>query len=1069
MPSSHAAGVATSGITVQPRDVIAVRTSLGANTCLIGVVASTPNVQLHDGTAAVLVQPRPLILVPSQPSPHPQNKKAKTVKLTGQLVDRTDPAAAQLITTPIPSRNPSKVEVGAASDEEAHNIMTAEELQEMREQRRGLQADRDTSAARVKEIDEILRQWETNNSHPAPPPPPQVSPSQPVTTPPSPTPTAPKSAEDAVKAAEATERELLLSRAGLRTVKPVAWSDLQRRTRRTSAASLVGLIETCVMLLHDPQGTQFDEAVQLGPALGKCLATVKPKDVTDDDRTEARKFLQAWPTVEAVEKEHKTAAALYRWLTATLKTSQALRDVQAAQNQLTASPASEGVATAPSPSTSPDPTARNADALTPEAESALRKERTDQLEYMQMAEEEIAALDALIAEGNALALQQSASLPAALEKTTSFHDDLQSSQTIVPALTVPLSWFVCVFAPSDAPDMEACAAKPRGTAVAFSLPASHQLVAVVRAATTPAAPATTTTTAASTGGRRSSGPGAQRPSGSEASREVPRDADRNSGHNGVPRTTASSRHSSGIVVSPRPSAPRGPSPAVHDAAAPAASHLSNSFNGEQAGPVSREAELEEKVRRLEGRLAAALQQNPKEAEVQLLRDEVAAKRADLQRVTEERDRLLLERRERSMWGSYGSAARRKAVGGAADVNEDSGSVREASPLRQPGSGRYSRQKSSPREMVDRSIVEELEEQLTAAHQRISELQIEASQSRARPSGSVEVSNTAESAPPPLTPLLAGREASEASLKAVAAPPPARTVAKELYDALEARLQSVSAELETQRQGTRQLEEQLNSALHRRTEAEAKVDAQKRELEEVWEKLEAAEARAEEQSLLTEQHFLMSQAQQSISSQPQQQQQQQQQPQAPAQPQTVAASSGSTTGGSHSSLPQGAPGAPPGLPRPQVPSTSNSGQSEAFHGFVVPSSGDPETKSQQNDDVVTVATGTANGNGSRLSFDAPQRSTSAEVLPIFNAGLRVSSDSVLPGGPTVVGPRLLCSLDQWSSSVQLSCGTRSTGCGRRWSDTNLVSSGFRWICRHFARSRRRSTSGDAMRAWRGCRC
>ncbi|KPI85755.1 hypothetical protein ABL78_5173 [Leptomonas seymouri] len=983
--SAQIADATSSSTAVKSNDIIAFRSSLGASRCLIGVVASIPNAQLQDGTAAVLVQPRPLISVPPQPSPNPQSKKSTALRLIGELVDRSDPAVAQLAITPLPSLSIRKKDV-VTNDLEASAIMTAEELQVMQEQQRSLQTDLDTSRARVKEIEELLRQSAAQKRNP----PLQASPSQPATAP-SVTAASPKSAEGAAKAVDAAERELLLSRAGLRTVKSIVWSDLQRRTHRKSSQLLVTLIETSVMLLHDPQSAQFDYAVQQSSTLAKRLAAVKPKDVKDDDCTKIKQFLRACPTVDAVEKEHKAAAALYRWLAAVLKSSQAHRDLQGAQRSASSPRASEAVAaTHTTIPTSPGPPARDLNALTHDAESALRRERTDQLEYIQMAEEEVAALDELIAEAKALALSQSIPLSTVPGTASASHEGLQVSETVVPALTVPASWVVCVFAAADAPDMDACATKSKGTPVTFSLPASHKLVAVVR--TTPTTTVAAITTRATASDTPKSGVNAQRPDDSETRRGMRDDERRCSTQSALPPTTVSSRRSSVVVVvPPQPPSPRAPAPSMkNDAAVP---RPSEHLKAEPEGTSSREAELAEKARLLEARLAAALQQNPKEAELQLLRDEVNAKRMELQRVTEERDRLLLERREKTRWRNYGSPMRRKIAVNSSDDRNNSEGDGDSSPLQQPGSGRYSRQPSTPRDMVDRSIVDELEEQLTEAHQRILELQNEASQRRRRRSVSAGEPNAADTTfPSPAAPPAEG-ETAEVPSKAVAAGPvaarlPARTVAQEVYDELESRLQSVSTELETQRQGMQKLEEQLNSALHRRAEAESVVSAQKRELEEVWERLEVAEARAEEQRLLTEQRLLMAQAQQQNSS---------------AQLQAPAASVAAQLASAERTLsfsPHGTAPVPPGLPRLWMPSATTDSLSDASHFFVAPSTGDTEAKSQLNDDVVTVATGAtgaAYGSISRRSLEAPMGSTSVEALPTFGTGAPMQPNSVVHGG------------------------------------------------------------------------
>ncbi|CAG9579290.1 conserved hypothetical protein [Leishmania major strain Friedlin] len=841
--SSPSATDAPAKATIKPHRAVAFFASADRSHCLVGVVASTPTITQCDGTVAVLVQPRPLILLAPQTL---QDASKGGGLVTGRLVDASDPSVSGLPTASIPSpkwaNNRGSATMPLSADD-VGTVMTAEELREMQEHRDRLKADLASSRDRVREIDELFCQHtqEKNSSATLPTTPNPLRAPSPLK---EHLDAARKTVDDAAKAADAAEKELLLARAGLRTVKPFAWADLQRRHSGSSSQPLVSLIETAVAPLHDRACASFDDAIVQAVSFPKRLAAVKSMSVTVNDTQRALRFLKAWPTVAAVAKEHKTASALYRWIDALAKAAEAQRRLKATQHVLAATPSQSPDAAWPSKelARAPETASQPAKKLYSVAEAALRKEWKDQMEYVQMAEEELAAVDALIAEAEALAI----SSPHVAQGSP------KGAKTIVPALVVPTSWVACALPEDEAPRIGVYTHQPRGNQIEFSSSASLILSAVAKelvpsAVVSTATPQDRTVSALNLA----------------ESRKALAGSDNNSGSNyhgtGVRRSTNSPQ------LSPR-------------AAAAASTGVSNAALvpvTEVTTARQRAEDAEEKTRLLEARLSAALQQNPKEAEVQLLRDELDAKRTELRRVTEERDRLLQERCERS--SRYVPLSRRATADGA-----------QSDGASQAGSGRYARRSSTPRDTVDRSVVEELEDQLTAAHQRISELLIEAGEWRRRSPSLTAVSIAPKAAKSsrvaishgdcshasvlqsPSTeemdtaPHSASDTPRQQSLRGTTVSP-CRTlsspmITQEMYDELQARLCAVSDELETQRQETHQLEEQLNDALHRRSEAEHMVLAQKHELEEVWERLEAAEARAEEQELLTQQRLLLTHTQ-----------------------------------------------------------------------------------------------------------------------------------------------------------------------------------------------------------------
>ncbi|GET91123.1 hypothetical protein, conserved [Leishmania tarentolae] len=267
--SSPSATSAPAEATIESYRGIAFFTSADGSHCLVGMVASTPTMTQNDGSVAVLVQPRPLILLSPQTL---QDVRGSGGLITGHLVDASDPSVGGLLTASIPSpkwANSNGNSTLPRSVDDGGGVMTAEELQEMQEHRDTLKADIASSRERVREIDELLRQktQEKNRSTTSATTPSSLqAPSllkEHLNTP-------RETVDGVTKAANAAEKELLLARAGLRTVKPFAWADLRRHSGSASPL-LVSLIETAVALLHDSTCASFDDAIVQGLSLPKRL------------------------------------------------------------------------------------------------------------------------------------------------------------------------------------------------------------------------------------------------------------------------------------------------------------------------------------------------------------------------------------------------------------------------------------------------------------------------------------------------------------------------------------------------------------------------------------------------------------------------------------------------------------------------------------------------------------------------------------------------------------------------------------------------------------------------------
>ncbi|KAG5495842.1 hypothetical protein JIQ42_02712 [Leishmania sp. Namibia] len=961
MPPALATG-ALSSAPLTPRRAVAFFGSAAGSQCLVGLVASTPIMTQNDGTIAVLVQPRPLILLEPQ---RLHDASRNTGSVTGYLIDASDPSVGGLITVSIPSPEGENSSGSAAPPlipDNVDTVMTVEELREMQEHRDSLKEDLRSSRARLLEIDELLRRYTQPESS---------SPTAASSTPTSLRTPSPAKAQldalrtnvdEAARAASAVEKRLVLARAGLRTVKSLAWIDLQRRRSGSSSKTLVSLIETAVAPLHDSGCASFDDVVAQAVSLPRRLAAVKSTSLTVDDTRRGLRFLKALPIVSAVEKEHKTAAALYRWVDALTKATQAQQRLKAAQQALAtaASQSPDAASQSKAMTRSTEPASQSAKNLGSVEQEALFKEREDHMEYVRMAEEELTAVDALIAEAEALAASP----------RHSPQDSPKGSPTIVPALVVPASRIVCALPEDEGPRIAAHSDQPRGTAIEFSSGTSAMLSTEAKVRSPSAVVPAATPQGLSVPGLNLA--------------EVLRDSSHSDCISSSYRGTGGHQSVSSFQHSPQTS----------DAAPVVVSNVALVPVAEATAARQRAEAAEEKVRLLETRLSAALQKNPLEAEVQLLRDELNAKRTELRRVTEERDRLLHERCERG--SRYVSNARRAMADGA-----------QADGSFQPGSDRDARLPSTPRDTVDRRIVEELEDQLTAAHQRISELLMEATEPRHRSPVPIIASATLRAAKSErfsgahgdhshtsVPPSLSMEEIDSAARSASNTPRQGSVrstfgshgrllspsvVTQEMYNDLQARLQDVLAELETQRQEAQRLEEQLNDALHRRSEVEHMMLVQQQELEEVWEKLEAAEARAEEQELRTQQRFLLPQTQ-LFSSQPQLPQ-----PQLPQPPLPTLLPTSSMTVNSHPSLTQQPLPVTTSGPQPYAHSTPS--VQDVFSGRSALGPADLEVRSQVNEDAMTVATNvnTVYGSASRLSLEGYLHNPRTDGFPTFGSG------------------------------------------------------------------------------------
>lgn len=259
-------------------------------------------------------------------------------------------------------------------------------------------------------------------------------------------------------------------------------------------------------------------------------------------------------------------------------------------------------------------------------------------------------------------------------------------------------------------------------------------------------------------------------------------------------------------------------------------------------------------------------------EVELLREELQACRADLQRVKDERDTLLYSKR------SHRSVSR--TAGSHADPND---------------------------EKVDRSIADELEEQLNMAYERIKELEAKSGQqqnyhnnhsnnhssSLNSPVMGRQPSVSFAGVPPlvlnrddPLTPRPAPATVELSILVPPSIPPPLPTSfsptgtptaergeLRASQRALQDRVAELEKELEVQQRVFAETNEQLNVALNGQAEAQLRADQLEKEVEAMWGKLEDAEARLHDEIQSGDRRVSLAQ----------QQQQQQQHPQDPYQP------------------------------------------------------------------------------------------------------------------------------------------------------------------------------------------
>lgn len=598
----------------------------------------------------------------------------------------------------------------------ANSILGREEQLEMRHQHDELQEDLQSSKMRVAEIEKVLRRMKAS-------PVVQRSSSN------SPRPLRPTEARERA-ALDVAERALVMARAGLRAVKPVVWQDLHRQKRGAMSAGLVALLEAAVAFLEDGECVSFEEAVQQGQHLVVRLTAVKAETVQAATLRRPRRFMATWSSEEALDKEHRAASALYKWVKSMIIGVEAYERLRQSVSPLTSPDDQRPLSSARQ---------RPAAAIT-EEELQLRKELKDQREYMEMAEEELRALDELL---------------AAIQATTPLHpetgksDGTATSAAALP-LVIPRDQVLCVLPKSEAPPMKSCAALEKGTAVSLSSKAIRIII-----------------------------------SASEA------------------RMTASV-------------------PVVPQLRLDDVRQLSNIGSAAATSAVPQETVLSKQPASLTAQSASGMDRSPRAVELQLLRNELAAKSEELQRVEEERDKLLFERRGKNT--PFASAVRRSfSESLPRPIGKDEGKTATVV------------QMSTPREMVDRSIVEELEEQLSTAHRCVKELQAELSAIR-RPS-------PASPSPPPAE---APRESSEVASTSpttestATSPAPIDAATIELQQRLDA---AVSA-LETQNSRVRHLEQQLNDAMHRQREAEHAAGAQRKEVAELWARLESTEAQLE---------------------------------------------------------------------------------------------------------------------------------------------------------------------------------------------------------------------------------
>lgn len=199
-------------------------------------------------------------------------------------------------------------------------------------------------------------------------------------------------------------------------------------------------------------------------------------------------------------------------------------------------------------------------------------------------------------------------------------------------------------------------------------------------------------------------------------------------------------------------------------------------------------------------------------ETQLLREELQAMVTELKRVKEDRDRLLTERRDRSH-------------------RQDSSRLRRLSGARGDD---YCGESANMSRQSDRAVVEDLEEQLTLSYQRIAALE----------HGKKNAGGSMCTAPADSNDLLFHGEGSCRLRSAQDFPAPGH--AAEARQELVRQVESLQKDLREQQQSNCDLSERLNSAIHAHNQSQQSVQDLTKELHTMWTKLVETESRLNEE-------------------------------------------------------------------------------------------------------------------------------------------------------------------------------------------------------------------------------
>lgn len=861
-------------------DVVAFYHGNYPNQLLLGTVQA-----VYNADATLVVDATVLCTGPSASTRTKSPRSSAGERQQGIHAERLDPHAAPPLDEP---------------------VLPADDLQELQERREQLQQDVRVSQTRVDEIRAFLRDA-------AGPPPPRTAEEDEDGDDPT------ASAEEHTASA-AAKKSLTKARAMLRGVKAEDWASF--RLQYHPAAPLKAVVEAAACLLGDRACRTYDQALKRKD-LPQRLGQLKFPHVKAKDAEAAGKLLSPHSRGK-VAPTHKTAGPLYDWTQAMLRCVQVRRQrraaakavtlVQPLQQPLTARTESsrassarrkgggdDGPASPSSDCADLAATSRPSEANSAELQR-LRDELQEHEEYVELAKEELQALNELITEAGAATTQ---------------------AGTAPRAFRVPFASVACVLPPSCAASVEGAHVVPVGATV--SLPVAA--VEILRGAMEQIVVSTTTrdnrsptsrSRRSSTGSvkssphtprrregsgqtqtphtppsRRSSAPQFALPDipdlrlpsrgvGEETASATPSGTpEHNEASNSSLRNQSVRARYERVLDSPRLATPRvGPTlapsatpkslrrsqegtPQSETAQSPKApADAVASGGGGGAGtphgavePVSRVllARPESSPRATAAAHSSSLlSQDQRDTEVQLLNEELRACKADLKRVIDERDRLVAERRDRPRF----------------TVGRPSITANDFSAAGLQGA-------STPRDTVDHAIVEELEEQLNAAHQRIKELEAARAEEASAPPtvtsritvGTAPQNALEESMSHSQSPLPGPADGADSHTNdsshtddrrsfsshhlphtvLMNSSPGAQAIYnQEAVEQLQAQVTSLRSQLESQTRATSVAEERLNQALHEREEAKQHVASMTGELATVWTRLEETEQRLQDE-------------------------------------------------------------------------------------------------------------------------------------------------------------------------------------------------------------------------------